>query len=142
VSPTGVPQTIDDTADQVTARGGEGIPVRCDHADAREVGRLFERIAADHGRLDILVSNAWGGYELSVDRVPFWELPIRHLDLMVEAGLRSRPLTVQRAWPLLRRARGVLVAITSAPIGEPFHGHLYYDVIKTAINRDAGGAPR
>src|SRR5580765_1526624 len=51
----GRPGTIDDTADEIAARGGVGIPVRCDHADDAQVESLFERIRADHGRLDLLV---------------------------------------------------------------------------------------
>ena len=43
------------------------VRVACDHADDRSVSRLFERIAADQGRLDVLVNNAWGGYERMVE---------------------------------------------------------------------------
>src|SRR5947207_5966694 len=48
------PGTIDDTADEVTQRGGTGIALRCDHTEDAQVERLFERIRADHGRLDLL----------------------------------------------------------------------------------------
>src|SRR5688572_31602765 len=58
-----VPGTIDDTASDVTDRGGRCIAVRCDHTSDAEVESLFERIRGDHGRLDILVNNVWGGYE-------------------------------------------------------------------------------
>src|ERR671935_1873028 len=51
----GRPGTIDDTAEEVSARGGTGIPVRCDHTDDTQVAALFDRIRADHGRLDVLV---------------------------------------------------------------------------------------
>jgi NAD(P)-dependent dehydrogenase (short-subunit alcohol dehydrogenase family) len=75
----------------VDARGGTGIPVRRDHADDAQVESLFERIRADHGRLDVLVNNAWSGYELSPDpSLAFWEIQWRHWDLMFDAaeGLR------------------------------------------------------
>src|ERR671932_1263446 len=65
------PGTIDDTADEVTERGGTGIAVRTDHTDDAQVERLFERIKADHGRLDLLVNNAWSGYELGL----YYETP-------------------------------------------------------------------
>lgn len=52
------PHTVEDTADEVTAAGGRGIPVVCDHTNDDEVRALFERMAADHGHLDVLVANA------------------------------------------------------------------------------------
>jgi NAD(P)-dependent dehydrogenase (short-subunit alcohol dehydrogenase family) len=58
------PGTIDDTAEELTARGGTGIAIRCDHTDDSQVEALFERIRNEHGRLDLLVNNAWSGYEL------------------------------------------------------------------------------
>jgi NAD(P)-dependent dehydrogenase (short-subunit alcohol dehydrogenase family) len=60
-SPMDRPETIEDTAELVTAAGGEGVAVRCDHADADDVGALVERIRSDHARLDILVNDVWGG---------------------------------------------------------------------------------
>ena len=71
-----VPGTIDETAREVTERGGNGIAVRCDHTADAEVASLFERIRRDHGRLDLLVNNVWGGYEHPDCRpltiAPFW----------------------------------------------------------------------
>src|SRR6266566_6151546 len=49
----GRPGTIDDTAEELTARGGTGIAVPCDHADDVQVEALFDRIGRDHGRLDL-----------------------------------------------------------------------------------------
>jgi len=134
-SPTGRPETVEQTADEVTERGGHGVPVRCDHTDDTQIVALFERVRAESGRLDLLVCNAWGGYELGMDYQPFWTLNPAQLDLMLVAGLRAHLLTVQRAGPLLTASRGGLVVLTSAPVGPEFHGHLYYDVVKTAINR-------
>ena len=50
--------TIDETAEAVEARGGSGIPVRCDHTNDADVRSLFERVRREHGRLDLLVNNA------------------------------------------------------------------------------------
>src|SRR5262245_22598850 len=58
-----LPGTVRDTADAVTQRGGHGVPVRCDHTADAEVEALFARVAQEHGRLDLLVNNVWGGYE-------------------------------------------------------------------------------
>src|SRR6266480_4482204 len=77
--------TIDDTAEEVTARGGTGIAVRCDHTDDAQVEALFERIRSQHGRLDVLVNNAWSGYEITPwSNFDFWTIEWRHWDLMFD----------------------------------------------------------
>jgi NAD(P)-dependent dehydrogenase (short-subunit alcohol dehydrogenase family) len=134
-SPTGRPETIEDAAEEVTARGGRGIPVRCNHAEEVQVRALFDRVRAEQGKLDLLVSNAWGGYEREVRVEPFWTLDPAHLDLMIKAGLRAHLLSVQRAAPLLIDTGQALVVLTTWAVGRNYHEHLYYDVVKTAINR-------
>src|SRR5512142_2153316 len=53
----GRPETIEETAELVTARGGKGIAVRVDHTDEDQVKALFRRVAKEQaGRLDILVN--------------------------------------------------------------------------------------
>src|SRR5262245_19122448 len=59
----GLPGTVEEAAEAVNARGGEGIPVRCDHTRDAEVEALFERVGLEKGRLDVLVNNVWAGYE-------------------------------------------------------------------------------
>jgi len=134
-SPTGRPETIEDTAEEVSKRGGEGIPIRCNHTDEVQVRALFDRVRAEQGQLDILVSNAWGGYEREVRVEPFWQLDPAHLDLMIKAGLRAHLLSVQRAAPLLMETRDSLIVLTTWAVGATYHEHLYYDVVKIAINR-------
>src|SRR5688572_1268989 len=53
-----LPGNIDDTADEVTRAGGTGIAVRCDHSDAADVERLFDRAQSEQGHIDLLVNNA------------------------------------------------------------------------------------
>lgn len=140
-NPTGRPGTVQDTAEEVTARGGTGIPVVCDHTDDAQVRALFDRVRDEQGRLDILVSNAWGGYERMVQVEPVWTLDPAHLDLMLTAGLRAHLLTVQRGVPLLTATGGGLLVLTTwavdlhRQLGDGYHGNVYYDVVKTAINR-------
>src|ERR687892_2621557 len=54
------PETIEETAELVTAAGGEGIAVAVDHLDPVHVAALVHRIDAEHGRLDVLVNDIWG----------------------------------------------------------------------------------
>src|SRR5207248_5361917 len=95
------PETIDETAEVVTVRGGVGIPILCDHTVDDQVHALFDRVKQDHGRLDILVNNAWGGYEdtQSFD-VPFWEQPLWRWDTMFAAGVRAHYTASHLAVPL------------------------------------------
>ena len=135
----GLPGTVEDSAEAVTARGGTGIGVVCDHTDPAQVERLVERIAADHGRLDVLVNNAWGGYE-DYDgasfTAPFWEQPLQQRwDAMFGAGVWPTMLTSHRAAPLL--ADGALVACTIAWAQGAYTGSAFYDAAKACIARFA-----
>ena len=112
--------TINDTAEQVTARGGEGIPVRCDHAMAAEIETLFERVKQEHGRLDILVNNAWGGYEEHdgiFESRPFWELSLLRWNKMLTVGVWSHMVTSYFAVPLMLPQRQGLVVNTTLEWG-------------------------
>jgi NAD(P)-dependent dehydrogenase (short-subunit alcohol dehydrogenase family) len=131
----GRPGTIEDTAVEVTARGGHGIPVRCDHADDAQVEELFERIRVEAGRLDLLVNNAWSGYELSPDpSLSFWEIEWRHWDLMFQGGLRAAAFAARLAAPMMIDAgRGLIVNITWV-LDRP-HGHAFYEVVKNGTNK-------
>src|SRR6266851_10163612 len=53
----GRPETIEETAELVTAAGGRGIPVRVDHTDPAQVKKLAALIKRRHHRLDILVND-------------------------------------------------------------------------------------
>jgi len=55
------PETIEETAELVSASGGNGIALQVDHLVADEVKRLVDRIRAEQGRLDVLVNDIWGG---------------------------------------------------------------------------------
>jgi NAD(P)-dependent dehydrogenase (short-subunit alcohol dehydrogenase family) len=144
----GLPGTVEDTAEEVTAQGGRGIPVRCDHTVDREVEALFARVRRDQGRLDLLVNNAWGGYENyfgttfddgSAFAGPFWKQSLRRWDGMFTAGLRAHLLASYFAVPLmLKRKRGLVVS-TSAGDRNRYLGNLFYDLAKNAVARMAYG---
>src|SRR6266700_2409453 len=87
-----LPGTVEQTADAVTAAGGLGVAAVCDDRDDAAVQAVAARIRADHGRLDLLVNNAWAGYErLNAGawqewNAPFWEQPIELFDAMFGGG--------------------------------------------------------
>jgi NAD(P)-dependent dehydrogenase (short-subunit alcohol dehydrogenase family) len=135
-----VPGTIDDTARDVTARGGRGIAIRCDHTVDAEVDALFARIRDEQGRLDILVNNVWGGYENRECRplpmVPFWEQALRQWDGMFTAGVRAHLAASHLAVPLmLARRRGLIVSTTANLDALPYMRNLFYDLAKHAVGR-------
>jgi NAD(P)-dependent dehydrogenase (short-subunit alcohol dehydrogenase family) len=141
----GLPGTVRETADAVTQRGGQGVPVRCDHTADAEVEALFARVTQEHGRLDLLVNNAWGGYEQHDGPrfvAPFWEQPVRHWSGMFEAGVRAHLMAARLAVPLMLGNRRGLIVHTTAWDRDRYLGNLFYDVAKAAVNRMAFGMAR
>lgn len=137
-----LPGSIEQTAEEVSAAGGQGIPVRCDHGDEAQVLALFERVRREQGRLDLLVNNAWGGHE-SFDGVferPFWEHPLAHWDTMMDRGVRHHLLAARAAAPIfVAQQRGLIVGTTFWDRGGYLRGNLFYDLAKAALVRLAFG---
>jgi NAD(P)-dependent dehydrogenase (short-subunit alcohol dehydrogenase family) len=122
-----------------------GVAVRCDHTRDAEVEALFERVRSGHGRLDLLVNNAWGGYEQYDPprfAVPFWEQPLRHWEGMFSAGVRAQLVAARFAVPLMLPQRRGLIVNTTAWLQGKYLGNLFYDVAKAAVNRMAYGMAR
>jgi NAD(P)-dependent dehydrogenase (short-subunit alcohol dehydrogenase family) len=140
-----LPGTVRETAEAVTARGGQGVPVRCDHTADAEVEALFARVKQEQGGLDLLVNNAWGGYEQqdwARFAAPFWEQPSRHWSGMFESGVRGQLVASQLAVPLMLANRRGLIVHTTAWDRDKYLGNLFYDVAKAAVNRMALGMAR
>jgi dehydrogenase/reductase SDR family protein 1 len=133
-----LPGTVEDTAEQLTERGGTGIAVPLDHSDDAAVAALFERVRAEHGGLDLLVANACNGNALPFRGGPFWTLPLQHWPNMVDVGVRSHLVAAWHAAPLLieRRGLAVLTGYTD-PGSEVLAGHLFYDLAMHAVSRMA-----
>lgn len=134
-----LPGTIEDTAGEVTDRGGHGIAVRCDHTLDAEVESLFARIRADRGRLDVLVNNVWGGYEhpdcRPLTMAPFWEQSLQQWDRMFTAGVRAHLTASRLAAPLMvPQRRGLIVSTTANLRALPYMKNLFYDLAKNAVS--------
>ncbi|GIP54522.1 SDR family oxidoreductase [Paenibacillus vini] len=124
-------ETIDDTAEMVTARGGIGIPIRCDHTQEEEVKALFERIAKEQeGRLDLLVNDIWGGEQLTHWGTPFWEQPLGDALLMQERAIKTHLITSYYGAPLMiKRGEGLIIEVTDGSTYN-YRGNLYYSLAK------------
>lgn len=133
------PGSINETAEDLTRLGGTGVAVRVDHTREEEVRALFERVEAEHGGLDILVNNAWGGHEaFSVTSfgAPFWEQDMDQWGAMFDRGVRNHLVASRVAAPILiRQKRGLIVTTTFWDRGHYLKGNLFYDVAKSAMNR-------
>jgi NAD(P)-dependent dehydrogenase (short-subunit alcohol dehydrogenase family) len=105
--------TIHEAAALVTAAGGTGVAVRVDHADDEQVKALFDRIAREQGRIDILVNNAAIIRDEMMRPTRFWEEPINVVDVL-DVGLRSGYVATVYAAPLMLPQRRGLVVFTSA----------------------------
>jgi NAD(P)-dependent dehydrogenase (short-subunit alcohol dehydrogenase family) len=132
--------SIHETAAAVTALGGRGIAVRCDHRNDDEVRGLFEQVAREHGRLDILANNVWAGYErLHRGEVehwekPPWEQPLSMWDEMF-MGVRAHYIASALAAPLMIARRQGLIVNISFDAGLSAKTNTAYGVSKYATDR-------
>ncbi len=129
-----LPGTIDETAEAVTALGGRGIAVPCDHARDEEVEALFDRVDRDRARLDVLVNNAFAIPD-GVLTGPFWELPISHWDTLHQVGLRSHYVAAVFAARRMAPNRGGLIANISSFGAKIYAVNVAYGVGKAGVDR-------
>jgi NAD(P)-dependent dehydrogenase (short-subunit alcohol dehydrogenase family) len=130
-SPMQRPETIEDTAEGVTKRGGLGIAVRADLTVEEDVKALFERVRQEQdGRLDILINDIWGGDMLMEWGKPFWKQSLPNGLLMQKQGVLSRLMTSYYGAPLMTaRGQGLLIEITDG-VGYGYRGSLFYSLAK------------
>lgn len=131
----GRPETIEETAELVTAAGGTGIPVRVDHTREEDVIRLFELVRAEGRGLDILVNDVWGGDEITEWGTPFWATDLAKGRLLMETGVWAHVLTARHGLPLMvEQRRGLLIEVTD---GDTFgyRGAFFYDLVKASTMR-------
>ncbi|MEK8132279.1 SDR family oxidoreductase [Paenibacillus filicis] len=132
-SDLGRSETIEETAELVTAAGGLGIAVRVDHTVEEQVRELFERVKSEQkGRLDILVNDVWGGDSLTGWGQTFWEHSLTDGLRLQERAVASHMITSYYGAPLLvARGRGLIIEITDGT-DYNFRGNLYYSLAKVS----------
>ena len=133
------PETIEETAELVTAAGGVGIAVAVDHLQAAAVAALAERIDAEHGRLDVLVNDIWGAERLFEWNTPLWEHDLQAGLRILRLAVDTHLITSHHALPLLIRNRGGLVVEmtdgTRAYNERNYRVSAFYDLAKSAVIR-------
>ncbi|SCL20567.1 NAD(P)-dependent dehydrogenase, short-chain alcohol dehydrogenase family [Micromonospora nigra] len=133
------PETIEETAELVTAAGGTGIAVRVDHLVPDEVRALVDRIDAEQGRLDVLVNDIWGADPLISWEKPVWEQSLDDGFRVLRLAVDTHIITSHFAFPLLiRRPGGLVVEIgdgTRAYNDTTYRLSVFYDLAKASVNR-------
>ncbi len=134
------PETIEETAELMTAAGGDGMALRVDHLDVEAVAALVDRIRQDHGRLDVLVNDIFGG-----DRYAQWDTPLWQHDLagglrMLRMGVETHVVTSALALPLmLETGPGLLIEMTdgTSAVNADVRASVgfYYDFVKASVDR-------
>jgi NAD(P)-dependent dehydrogenase (short-subunit alcohol dehydrogenase family) len=137
------PETIEETAELVTALGGTGVPIAVDHLDPAQVAALADRLRQEHGSIDVLVNDIWGAEELK-GGPPAWNTPIWDLDLatglrIVRLGVETHLVTSHLVLPLLvQRPGGLLIEVTDGTAdynASRYRISVFYDLVKTTVTR-------
>lgn len=137
------PETIEETAELVTALGGRGIPLVIDHLVPATVEGLAERLRAEFGSIDLLVNNIWGAEVLKGGPAE-WNTPIWNHDLdrglrILKLGVETHLVTSKYLLPLLiKKAGGLLVEVTDGPRAynaATYRISVFYDLAKVAVDR-------
>jgi NAD(P)-dependent dehydrogenase (short-subunit alcohol dehydrogenase family) len=133
-------ETIEETADLVTAAGGQGIPVQVDHLEPAQVEALVERIRREQGALHILVNDIWGATRMEWNKT-VWESSLDYGLRTLRLAIDTHAITSHFALPLLIETRGGLVVEVTDGTTDYNAGHyrvsFFYDLAKSAVNRMA-----
>lgn len=135
------PGTLTETAEAVNAAGGHGIALAVDHRDDAQVAAAFEQVLAEQGKIDILVNNAWGGYEHMVEGDdftwprPFWEQPLWRWDAMFASGVRAAYAAAQHAARVMVAQQSGLIVNISYWAAQKFLANTAYGVAKAATDK-------
>jgi NAD(P)-dependent dehydrogenase (short-subunit alcohol dehydrogenase family) len=133
------PETIEETAELIEAAGGQGVGLKVDHLEADQVAALVERIDSDHGRLDILVNDIWGGELLFDWNAKLWEHDLDDGLRLLRLAVETHLVTSHHALPLLiRRPGGLVVEMTDGTAeynAANYRVSAFYDLAKTAVLR-------
>ncbi|WP_019633378.1 SDR family oxidoreductase [Actinomadura atramentaria] len=133
-------ETIEETAERVTAAGGTGVAVPTDHLDPDAVSALVARIRSEHGRLDVLVNDIWGGDSLFEFDKPLWEQPLEDGLRLLRLAVDTHLITSHRALPLLlENPGGLVVEVTdgTAEFNAKYRKECgpFFDIAKSAVIR-------
>ncbi|KJY32083.1 short-chain dehydrogenase [Streptomyces sp. NRRL S-444] len=135
------PETVEETAELVTAAGGQGIAVVADHLVPAQVEALVGRIDAEQQRLDVLVNDIWGGERLFEWDSTVWEHDLDNGLRILRLAVETHAVTSHFALPLMLRTPGGLVVEMTDGTAEynaaNYRVSFFYDLAKSAVLRMA-----
>ncbi|WP_068157071.1 SDR family oxidoreductase [Rhodococcus phenolicus] len=136
-------ETVEETAEIVTAVGGTGVAIQVDHLDADQVSGLADRLRRDFGHIAVLVNDIWGA-EILKGTPAQWNTPVWEHDLdaglrILRLGLDTHLITSHHLLPLLVAEPGGLLVEVTDGTAHYNAGHyrisVFYDLVKNAVNR-------
>ena len=136
-------ETIEETAELVTALGGKGVPFVVDHLDREQVEQLANHIRGEYGHLDVLVNDIWGAEELKGGpgewTTPLWQFDLDKGLRILRLGIDTHLITSHYLLPLLiEKPGGLVVEVTDGTTGynaSRVRLSVFYDLAKVSVNR-------
>jgi NAD(P)-dependent dehydrogenase (short-subunit alcohol dehydrogenase family) len=136
------PETIEETSEMVSARGGKGIPVVVDHLEPEKVAKLVARIRREQGELHVLVNDISESAEHELGKT-FWQADLGRGFAMFRNAVHTHIITSHFAAPLLietaakKEAQSGLIVEVGDGDSFVYRGNLFFDMIKTTVIRQA-----
>ena len=139
---TGRSSYIENVAEQISAVGGKGIAMKCDHRIDKESEKVFDKLISSEGRIDILINNAWGGYESMFDdsgkyiwENNFWEQPLNYWDQMFNGGVRISYVNSYFAARIMTKQNHGLIINISFWSAKKYLNNVAYGIAKAATDK-------
>nr|WP_179791843.1 SDR family oxidoreductase [Actinopolymorpha rutila] len=133
------PETIEETAELVTAAGGTATAVAVDHQEPEQVADLVRRIEHESGRLDVLVNDIWGGELLFDWDAKLWDHDLDNGLRLLRLAVETHLITSHHALPLLtRQPGGLVVEMTDGTYdynAQTYRVSAFYDLAKWSVLR-------
>lgn len=132
------PETIEQTAEMVTAAGGRGIPVAVDHLIPEQVESLVQRIRRESACLHLLVNDIFGATKIEWGKT-VWESDLAYGLRSLRLAVDTHAITSHFAIPLLLETEGGLVVEVNDGTDDynarNYRNSFFYDLAKGAVGR-------
>ena len=124
------PETIEETAEMVTAHGGVGLWAQVDHAEPDQVKAFFARVEKEQeGCLDILVNDMTGDRHVDWGK-RIWDHSLESGLLALKNGVDSHIITSHYGAQLMvKRRQGLIVEVNDGN-GLGYNDNFYYSLNK------------
>jgi NAD(P)-dependent dehydrogenase (short-subunit alcohol dehydrogenase family) len=130
-----LPGSLEETVAEVNARGGRGVALALDLLDDAQIRTVFEQVARDEGRLDLLVNNAMAIPESMTQRTGFWDKPLDEEWQIWNTGLRAAYVAAWHAARIMVPQGSGLIAALSGYVGVTYTYDVVFGTTKTATDR-------